>query len=81
MNKPISSYNLDEKNKLQIMTKQKRKIKTAKMSIKSTASRSTILQFSYRRYADDWIILSNANFQTLQQLNDDISNWLLENLE
>ena len=38
-------------------------------------------RFTYIRYADDWIILTNASKLTIDTLKIEISTWLMENLD
>lgn len=40
-----------------------------------------IRRFIYIRYADDWIILTNASKLTIDSLKLEISTWLMENLD
>jgi nicotine oxidoreductase len=38
------------------------------------------IEFTYTRYADDWIILSNCDTEYAETIKDTISNWLTNNL-
>jgi len=48
---------------------------------KSTSQKRTKLRFSYVRYADDWILLNNADKKTNELIKKHISEWLQENLK
>lgn len=47
----------------------------------SKAMKDSILYISYRRYADDWIILTNANKALAETLKEKIQEWLEQNLK
>lgn len=50
-------------------------------TVKSTSQKNTKLRFQYGRYADDWIILKNADKNTNEKIKTHISKWLSENLK
>jgi group II intron reverse transcriptase/maturase len=58
-----------------------RKLLTLRSSTKSIAQNGNWLTFSYTRYADDWIILTNADTNTCAEIKDLLSDWLSENLK
>jgi hypothetical protein len=62
---------------------QLRKELNKKRNIKSTSSpqKKTKLYFSYTRYADDWLLLTNANVEETKIIKEQISKWLKENLK
>lgn len=58
-----------------------RKLQHAKRQMPSRDINRELIEFRYFRYADDWIILNNANALTNVQLKKDIQNWLKTNLD
>lgn len=68
----------------QIINKQKNimRKKVYKMLTMNTINKAKKeLFFSYTRYADDWIIITNANTKTCQQIKIELKTWLIENLD
>ena len=61
--------------------KELRKALSTKRSIPSVSHARTCLRYSYTRYADDWIILTNTDCDTANQIKELINNWITKNLK
>lgn len=59
--------------------KEKRVILSKKLKTRSVDPQRAMLKFNYIRYADDWLILTNAPKNILQIIKKRIANWLLIN--
>ena len=81
LNKPIKEYNKDEKHKFRELTRQFKKYNIKTRQTKSTANNRKLIKFTYIRYADDWIILSNTNREKMDIVKEETAVWLKENLK
>lgn len=81
LSKPIKTYNEKETTHLKNITKEKKKILQLYKKTKSTSNKKTTIKFHYIRYADDWIITSNANKTILEPIKNEIDTWLKQNLK
>lgn len=68
----ITNRILKEKNTLE------KRIEKSYISVKHSKQE---LFFSYTRYADDWIILTNGNKTTCEQIKKELKTWLIKNLK
>ena len=57
-----------------------RKINSQKLKTKSIAQNRKLLRFSYTRYADDWIILTNANIETCNTIKKEVREFFKTDL-
>lgn len=74
----IKKYKNFEKHKIQ--KKELRKMLTKKRSIEPMAKVKQLLFYSYTRYADDWIILTNADVQTCKKIKEEIAKWTMNEI-
>ena len=81
INKPISEYNEKEKKDIREITKQLKKYRIKTRQTKSTANNKKLIKFTYIRYAEDWIILSNTNKKVMETIKEETAGWIKENLK
>lgn len=79
--KPIKEYDEKDKQILKNLLKEKKRISQIYRKTKSTSNKKTPIQFYYTRYADDWIIISNADEKILTPIKEEIKEWLEKNLK
>ena len=70
-----------EKEKFHELLNQKRKKKSQMLQLESINKGKKTLFFSYTRYADDWIILTNANERTCQEIKKIIAETFKRKIE
>jgi retron-type reverse transcriptase len=58
-----------------------RESKKEKLKAKSKRASSLLVRFAYSRYADDWIILTNGKSYLLEQLKNEVTEYLWDNLK
>lgn len=58
-----------------------RKNKSTLLHVRSNRDKKRCIRFSYVRYADDWIILTNAKKDIIIEMKEKCSKWLLEELK
>jgi RNA-directed DNA polymerase len=63
------------------LRKELRKKLSQKLGTKSISQKKNWLTFSYTRYADDWIILTNADKETCKEITSLIGQWIKTNLK
>lgn len=73
------TYKDFEKHKKQ--KKELRKLLTQKRTTEPMAKIKQKLFFSYTRYADDWILLTNADVKTCKIIKKEIAEWASENIK
>jgi group II intron reverse transcriptase/maturase len=73
---------LTEKLKAKIRTDADtmRRSKNALLATRHNREKRRLLRFSYVRYADDWIFLTNATKDILQEIRNQCSDWLFKEL-
>ena len=76
--KRLDSKDLEKINQLR---KTIRISKTQMLSERSMRMNSIIIRFSYTRYADDWIILTNGRKELVIEMKKDIQTWLRTHLK
>ena len=67
--------------KFKIKRKQLRQSLSLQRTIPYVSHARTLLRYSYTRYADDWIILTNANIEIATQIKELISIWIKKELK
>jgi group II intron reverse transcriptase/maturase len=77
--KITNKYKEFEKHKTQ--KKELRKLLTEKRNTEPMAKVKQKLSFSYTRYADDWIILTNAEKNTCETIKKEITQWTIEKIK
>lgn len=78
--KSILKNKTDNKNDLKIIfnkIEEKRLLLSKKLKTRSTDPHRYKIKINYIRYADDWIILTNAPKHILLEIKTRITNWLL----
>ena len=70
-----------EKGKLHELLNEKRKKKSQMLQLEFLNRSRKTLFFSYTRYADDWIVITNANERTCQEMKKLIAELLKEKLK
>lgn len=78
--KTIDSVKYHDPIRYKDVRKRMRYFRRKKSHIKLTSQAKTLLRFSYTRYADDWIILTNANKTTCEYFKNILSDWLRNEL-
>lgn len=63
------------------MKKERTRISRKYRNMKSVAQNRLKVRFIYVRYADDWIILTNARRDIVGKVKTHLSEWLLDNLK
>jgi retron-type reverse transcriptase len=61
--------------------KLRKKLKTIQLNTKALSQKKRKLFFSYTRYADDWLILTNADINTCNIIKSKIAEWLKTELK
>lgn len=79
----LNKLELDEyeREKLHELLNEKRKRKSQMLQLESINRSKKTLFFSYTRYADDWIVLTNANERTCQEIKKTTAKLLKEKLK
>lgn len=72
---------LENKLKQRQLKKEYRKAVSERLHTNPMSQKKRVLMGSYTRYADDWIILTNANESICKILKDKAQQWLMENLK
>jgi hypothetical protein len=72
---------IKNREKYKIDKKELRKTKSLQFKTNDTSQARNKLFFSYTRYADDWLILTNADVNTCTVIKSEIEKWLKENLK
>ena len=71
---------LEEKQKIRKDAEIMRKNKSELLRTRSGRDCKRLIRFSYIRYADDWILLTNAKQDIVLEIKEKCSKWLMEEL-
>jgi len=71
---------LEEKQKIRKDAEIMRKSKSKLLRTRSGRDCKRLIRFTYIRYADDWILLTNAKRDIVLEIKEKCSNWLVEEL-
>jgi group II intron reverse transcriptase/maturase len=77
----FSQLTIKTKHEIRTLQKEYRKQLTKKFNIQSTDYSKKLITTEYFRYADDWILFTNASTEIAKEIKDDIQQWILNNLK
>jgi group II intron reverse transcriptase/maturase len=77
----ITDLSKEEYDKYKEAKKRYKIEKLGMLSSKSTSQKKLLIRYTYVRYADDWIIITNGDLDFCSKLKTRISSWLKEELD